>query len=109
MPVYVQCSESQGERGPPSAVRAVLPELRAEHSTHASCTATMQVTLVGTEAWSFAQSLGVRGRPSARGSTPRGHHLLHLLHRNRASVGKWNLARLNRHGTFTFSKNSNPR
>lgn len=34
----------------------------------------------------------------------------HLVYFTSAgSEGRWNLARLNRHGTFTFSNNSNPR
>lgn len=63
MPVFVQCSESQGVRGPPSAVRAVLPEPRAELITQVSFTAMLQVTLLGTKALSSAQSLRVKADP----------------------------------------------
>lgn len=47
MPVYAQFSNSQGVRGPPSAVRAVLPELQAEQATHASLPANPSNTAGG--------------------------------------------------------------
>lgn len=51
MPVYVQHRNTQVVRGPPSAVRAVLPEPQAEQATHASfpiSPAMLLVALVGT-------------------------------------------------------------
>lgn len=109
--MYAQRSNS-GVRGPPSAVRAVLTEPQAEQATHASFPVKPSNTAGDTGRDPKPHALygeGGRGRFSERGDTRHGQNSLDLLHQRRVSEGRWNMARLNRHSRFSYSKNSNPR